>query len=184
MGILLSAIDSGQAVQFPHRPSRTEPYTTRTVEPWGVVTDQRPLVSRRPRPRPRRHPHLPALPHRRRRHPDRPGRRRDPARRRRPARDRRPTPSESAPDRASGPGLGRRRPRHRAARAGPPSSARGSSAAAPARRSTVDIGMRDRLAREIAGYGADAVVLEPAVAARRRAGPAPRTGRPGDGVSA
>jgi proteasome accessory factor B len=38
LGILLSAIDSGQAVQFPHRPQRSEPYTTRTVEPWGVVT--------------------------------------------------------------------------------------------------------------------------------------------------
>src|ERR1700730_9785193 len=40
LGILLSAIDSGQAVQFPHRSSRTEPYTTRTVEPWGVVTEK------------------------------------------------------------------------------------------------------------------------------------------------
>lgn len=40
LGILLSAIDSRQAVQFPHRPSRTEPYTTRTVEPWGVVTEK------------------------------------------------------------------------------------------------------------------------------------------------
>ncbi len=40
LGILLSAIDSGQAVQFPHRPSRSEPYVTRTVEPWGVVTDR------------------------------------------------------------------------------------------------------------------------------------------------
>jgi proteasome accessory factor B len=40
LGILLSAIDSGQAVQFPHRPARSEPYTTRTVEPWGVVTDR------------------------------------------------------------------------------------------------------------------------------------------------
>ncbi|MBV9515806.1 MAG: YafY family transcriptional regulator [Mycobacteriaceae bacterium] len=38
--ILLSAIDSGQAVQFQHRASRVEPYTTRTVEPWGVVTDR------------------------------------------------------------------------------------------------------------------------------------------------
>ncbi|EUA42166.1 protein pafB [Mycobacterium xenopi 4042] len=38
LGVLLSAIDAGQVVQFPHRPSRTEPYTTRTVEPWGVVT--------------------------------------------------------------------------------------------------------------------------------------------------
>ncbi|WP_144206038.1 helix-turn-helix transcriptional regulator [Mycobacterium tilburgii] len=40
LGILLSAIDSRQAVQFPHRPSRTEPYTLRTVEPWGVVTEK------------------------------------------------------------------------------------------------------------------------------------------------
>jgi proteasome accessory factor B len=40
LGILLSAIDSGQAVQFPHRPSRSEPYTMRTVEPWGVITDR------------------------------------------------------------------------------------------------------------------------------------------------
>ena len=40
LGILLSAIDSRQAVQFPHRPSRAEPYTTRTVEPWGVITEK------------------------------------------------------------------------------------------------------------------------------------------------
>jgi proteasome accessory factor B len=40
LGILLSAIDSGQAVQFQHRPARSEPYTVRTVEPWGVVTDR------------------------------------------------------------------------------------------------------------------------------------------------
>jgi proteasome accessory factor B len=40
LGILLSAIDYRQAVQFPHRPSRAEPYTTRTVEPWGVVTEK------------------------------------------------------------------------------------------------------------------------------------------------
>jgi proteasome accessory factor B len=38
LGILLAAIDSGQAVSFQHRPSRSDPYTTRTVEPWGVVT--------------------------------------------------------------------------------------------------------------------------------------------------
>lgn len=38
--ILLSAIDSGQAVQFQHRSSRVEPYSTRTVEAWGVVTDR------------------------------------------------------------------------------------------------------------------------------------------------
>src|SRR5438132_8979571 len=36
LGLLLSAIASGQAVQFPHRSSRSAPYTTRTVEPWGV----------------------------------------------------------------------------------------------------------------------------------------------------
>ncbi|AGZ49230.1 helix-turn-helix transcriptional regulator [Mycobacterium kansasii] len=40
LGILLSAIDSRQAVQFRHRSSRAEPYTTRTVEPWGVVTEK------------------------------------------------------------------------------------------------------------------------------------------------
>jgi len=40
LGILLSAIGSRQAVQFPHRPSRAEPYATRTVEPWGVVTEK------------------------------------------------------------------------------------------------------------------------------------------------
>ncbi|MDA3658406.1 helix-turn-helix transcriptional regulator [Mycobacterium xenopi] len=40
LGVLLSAIDAGQVVQFPHRPSRSEPYTTRTVEPWGVVTQK------------------------------------------------------------------------------------------------------------------------------------------------
>jgi proteasome accessory factor B len=38
--ILLSAIDSGQAVKFQHRSSRAEPLRTRTVEPWGVVTDR------------------------------------------------------------------------------------------------------------------------------------------------
>lgn len=40
LGTLLSAIASRQAVQFPHRPTRAEPYTTRTVEPWGVVTEK------------------------------------------------------------------------------------------------------------------------------------------------
>jgi proteasome accessory factor B len=27
-------------VQFPHRSSRAGPYTTRTVEPWGVITEK------------------------------------------------------------------------------------------------------------------------------------------------
>lgn len=38
LGILLAAIDSGQAVQFKHRASRSDPHTERTVEPWGVIT--------------------------------------------------------------------------------------------------------------------------------------------------
>lgn len=38
LGILFGAIDSGRAVQFHHRPTMLEPYTVRTVEPWGVVT--------------------------------------------------------------------------------------------------------------------------------------------------
>ncbi len=40
LGALFSAIESGQAVQFEHRSSPVEQYTTRTVEPWGVVTAQ------------------------------------------------------------------------------------------------------------------------------------------------
>lgn len=35
---LLQAIDNRQAVRFGHRRDRSEPYATRTVEPWGVVT--------------------------------------------------------------------------------------------------------------------------------------------------
>jgi proteasome accessory factor B len=38
LGILLAVIDAGQAVRFSHRSSRAEPYVTRTVEPWAVVT--------------------------------------------------------------------------------------------------------------------------------------------------
>lgn len=37
---LLDAIASGHAVQFPHRASSAEPYANRTVEPWGVTTDR------------------------------------------------------------------------------------------------------------------------------------------------
>jgi proteasome accessory factor B len=40
LNALLAAVTEGQAVQFPHRPSRTEPYTVRTVEPWGVITEK------------------------------------------------------------------------------------------------------------------------------------------------
>lgn len=38
LGALMDAVQAGQAVQFGHRPSPVEPYLTRTVEPWGVVT--------------------------------------------------------------------------------------------------------------------------------------------------
>lgn len=38
LGELLAAIDAGSAVQFQHRPNPVEAYTLRTVEPWGVVT--------------------------------------------------------------------------------------------------------------------------------------------------
>ena len=40
LNALLAAVAAGQVVQFPHRPSRTEPYTVRTVEPWGVITEK------------------------------------------------------------------------------------------------------------------------------------------------
>ncbi|MDD4868691.1 MAG: YafY family protein [Mycobacterium sp.] len=40
LGVLLAAIQARQAVQFRHRPSRAEPFTTRAVEPWGVVTEK------------------------------------------------------------------------------------------------------------------------------------------------
>jgi len=35
---LAAAADARQAVQFEHRPSPVDAYVTRTVEPWGVVT--------------------------------------------------------------------------------------------------------------------------------------------------
>lgn len=38
LGALLAAIDAGRSVRFQHRGSTTDPFTTRTVEPWGVVT--------------------------------------------------------------------------------------------------------------------------------------------------
>ncbi len=40
LGALFSAIESGRAVQFQHRSSPVDPYSTRTVEPWGVLTAQ------------------------------------------------------------------------------------------------------------------------------------------------
>ncbi|BBX22603.1 hypothetical protein MTER_20140 [Mycolicibacter terrae] len=38
LGALMDAVQARQAVQFGHRPSPVAPYATRTVEPWGVVT--------------------------------------------------------------------------------------------------------------------------------------------------
>ncbi|MDG3016019.1 YafY family protein [Speluncibacter jeojiensis] len=35
---VLGAIDTGQAIEFDHRSSRTAPFARRTVEPWAVVT--------------------------------------------------------------------------------------------------------------------------------------------------
>jgi proteasome accessory factor B len=40
LGTLLAALDESRPVRFEHRSSRTAPYVTRTVEPWGVVTHQ------------------------------------------------------------------------------------------------------------------------------------------------
>ena len=38
LGVVLAAIDAGQAVRFQHRSTPVDPYIERTVEPWGVVT--------------------------------------------------------------------------------------------------------------------------------------------------
>lgn len=38
IGALLTAIDAGQAVEFTHRSGSASAPTTRTLEPWGVVT--------------------------------------------------------------------------------------------------------------------------------------------------
>lgn len=40
LGVLLSAIDARQPVRFSHRSTMVEPYAVRTVEPWGVVTSR------------------------------------------------------------------------------------------------------------------------------------------------
>jgi proteasome accessory factor B len=38
LGALLAAVDARQAVRFAHRPTPVGAYTERTVEPWGVIT--------------------------------------------------------------------------------------------------------------------------------------------------
>jgi proteasome accessory factor B len=159
LGVLLPAIDSGQAVQFQHRPSRSDPYTTRTVEPWGVVTYRGRwyLVGH--------------------------DRDRDDVRTFRLSRVGAgvstvgPRRAVRKPD-----GVNLREIVHRAVAEWPPGAqarvwVADDRATALRRQSVVlasrtlegragdeiaiDIGRQDRLAREIAGYGADAVVLEP-----------------------
>lgn len=159
LGILLAAIDSGQAVQFKHRAARSEPYTERTVEPWGVVTysGRWYLVG-----------------HDRTRDATRTFRlsRIDPE-----VTPTGPTGAVRRPD-----GVDLRDIVHTAVAEWPPSAqarvwvADGRATAlrrqaGPATTLTLagrrgdeialDIGRQDTLAREIAGYGADAVVLEP-----------------------
>ena len=159
LGILLAAIDSGQAVRFRHRPSRSEPYADRTVEPWGVVTygGRWYLVGH--------------------------DRTRDATRTFRLSRidaDVTPIGPRDAVRRPDGVHL--RDVVHRAVADAPPSAqatvwvadGRGTALRRQAVRATpatlagrdgdelvLDVGRRDQLAREIAGYGADALVLEP-----------------------
>ena len=126
----------------------------------GCGHRQGPLVSRRTRPRPRRDPHLPAVPHRSGGDRDR----RSPARCSRPA----GVNLREIVDRAVGewPASGQARVwvadgratalRRRATVVGPRTLGD-----RPGEEITLDIGMIDRLAREIASYGADAVALEP-----------------------
>lgn len=159
LGILLTAIDAGQAVRFPHRPSRSEPYTTRTVEPWGVVT------------------------HRGRWYLVGHDRDRAATRTFRLSRIGDPVTAIGAPGAVTKPaGVDLREVVRRVVDewpAGPLATVWVADGRATAlrRRATVlgertlagragadislEVGMADRLAREIAGYGADAVVLEP-----------------------
>ncbi len=160
LGILLSAINSGQAVQFPHRPARSEPYTVRTVEPWGVVTDRGRwyLVGH--------------------------DRDRDATRTFRLSRIGADVTAVGPPGAVKRPdGVNLREIVHKVIGETPTGAqarvwvadGRGHRAAPRRRRwwarvrsdgrdgeeIAIDIGMSDRLAREIASYGADAVVLEP-----------------------
>ena len=160
LGILLSAIDSRQAVRFQHRPLPTEPHVERTVEPWGVVTARGRWY---------------LVGHDRDRNATRTFRlsRIDAG-----VQTVGPAGSVTRPDgvdlraiveNAIGEapsggdrdGVGGRRPGDRAA---PDGDVEG--LAHDRRRAgeviELDLGTRDRLTREIAGYGADALVLEPA----------------------
>jgi proteasome accessory factor B len=158
LGILLSAINNGQAVQFPHRPARSEPYTTRTVEPWGVVTDRGRwyLVGH--------------------------DRDRDATRTFRLSRIGAEVTPVGPPGAVTRPEVNLREIVHRVTGEAPTGAqatvwVAAGRATVLRRRAlvlgpktlggregeeiSIDIGMSDRLAREIASYGADAVVLEP-----------------------
>jgi proteasome accessory factor B len=160
LGVLLAATNSGRAVQFPHRASRTDPYTVRTVEPWGIVT-----VNRR----------WYLVGHDRDRNATRT------FRLSRIGRDVRAVGPEGAVARPDGVDLraivtavvgeapsgqlarvwvadGRATALRRAGTSVGPHELDGRTGEIL----ELDIGWRDRLARDIAGYGADAVVLEPA----------------------
>ncbi|MFY1621304.1 helix-turn-helix transcriptional regulator [Micromonospora sp. WMMD736] len=159
LGVLLSAIDSGHAVQFAHRSVRSEPFTTRTVEPWGVITHRgrwylvghdRDRDDTRTFRLSRIGAEVTAIGpagavHR----PDGVDLR-DIVRR---AVSEWPTGAQAKVWVADGRATALRR---QATTVGP--RALGGRSGAEL---TIDIGMVDRLAREIAGYGADAVVLEP-----------------------
>ncbi|BBY35664.1 WYL domain-containing protein [Mycolicibacter minnesotensis] len=160
LGALMDAVQAGQAVQFEHRPSPVEPYVTRTVEPWGVVThagrwylvghdrDRNAVRTFRlsrigPKVRPIGPPDTVTRP--------------DTA-------DLRVIVAEAVGDAPSGIQAriwvadGRAVALRRAGRV----LAREPLAGRDGDIIGLDMGTHDRLAREVAGYGADAVVLEPA----------------------
>ena len=159
LGVLLSAIDTGRAVRFRHRPTRSEPYRTRTVEPWGVIT------------------------HRRRWYLVGHDRDRDDTRTFRLSRISDVEPIGPAGEVRRPDGVDLREIVQRAVDAWPAGEGQArvwiaaDRAVALRRRGTVvgernldgrageeitlELGVPDQLAREIAGYGADAVVLEP-----------------------
>lgn len=156
---LLPAIDAGQAVQFDHRPSRSAEYVTRNVEPWGVLTHRGRLYlvghdRDRDAPRTFRLSRIgsgvrPVGPAGAVRKPDGVDLR-DIVRR---AVAENPTGEQAKVWIADGRAAALRRE----ARASVPRTLGGRSG----EEITVDIGMWDRLAREIASFGADAVALEP-----------------------
>ena len=161
-GPLLAAVQAGQVVTFPHRrggPTGEVSRAHRRAVGRGVGAG--PLVPGRPRPRPGGRPLLPALPDRRAGDHARAARSRAGAAGDGPARGGGPR-GRAAPGDRHGPAVGRRGPRARPAPDGPGAAA----AAAPGRRADgdeleIDLRSLDTVARWIAGYGPDVVVLHP-----------------------